>query len=152
MNGLGAKHTYTLELSKGPSHLCCHSRSSPTYPSPLESKHEGPALSRGAPFPPRSSRRGILSLLGRERTPGVPVASQEEALSTGKERGTPGPCLHSRSPPDVSLHSRGNCFQCTAPTFRPRINSRHGGTWDSPVEKPRGKASWQSLEGKPQNP
>ena len=24
----------------------------------------------------------------------------------------------------------------------------HGGTWDSPVGKPRGKASWESLEGK----
>ena len=24
-------------------------------------------------------------------------------------------------------------------TFKPRIDSHHGGTWDSPVEKPRGK-------------
>ena len=32
----------------------------------------------------------MLSLRGRERIPGVPVASQEEALSTGKTRGTPG--------------------------------------------------------------
>ena len=29
-----------------------------------------------------------------------------------------------------------------------RIDSHHGGTWDSPVGKPRGKASWESLEGK----
>ena len=28
----------------------------------------------------------------------------------------------------------------------------HGGTWDSPVGKPRGKVSWESLEGKPQIP
>ena len=48
--------------------------------------------SRGAPFPPPSSRGGILSLHGRERIPGVPVASQEEALSTGKARGTSGSC------------------------------------------------------------
>ena len=86
---------------------------------------------------------------GRERIPGVPVASQEEALSTGKARGTPGWCHHSQSPQDVSVHSREICFPCTASTFKPRIDSHHGGTWDSPVGKPRGKASWQSLVGKP---
>ena len=81
---------------------------------------------------------------GRERIPGVPVASQEEALSTGKARGTPGSCHHSQSPPDVSVHSRETCFPCTASTFKPRIDSHHGGTWDSPVGKPRGKASRES--------
>ena len=72
------------------------------------------------------------------------VASQEEALSTGKARGTPGSCHHSQSPPDVSVHSRETCFPCTASTFKPRIDSHHGGTWDSPVGKPRGKASRES--------
>ena len=33
--------------------------------------------------------------------------------------------------------------------FKPRIDSHHGGTWDSPVGKPRGKDSWESLVGKP---
>ena len=51
-----------------------------------------------------------LSLLGRESIPSVPTASQEEALSTGKARGTPGSCHNSKSPPDVSVHSRGTCF------------------------------------------
>ena len=51
---------------------------------------------------------------------------------------------HSQSSPDVSLHSRENCFPCTASTFKPRIDSHHGGTWDSPVGKPRGKASRES--------
>ena len=68
------------------------------------------------------------------------VASQEEALSTGKARGTPGSCHHSQSPPDVSVHSRENYFPCTESTFKPRIDSHHGDTWDSPVGKPRGKA------------
>ena len=76
---------------------------------------------------------------GRERIPGLPVASQEEVLSTGKARGTPGSCHHSQSPPDVSVHSRETCFPCTVSTFKPRIHSHHGGTWDSPVGKPRGK-------------
>ena len=85
-----------------------------------------------------------LSLLGRERIPGVPTASQEEALSTGKARGTPGSCHNSKSPPDVSVHSRGTCFPCTALIFTPRIDWHHGGTWDSDVGKPRGKASRES--------
>ena len=81
-----------------------------------------PPTSRGAPFPPPSSRGGILSLRVRERIPGIHVASQEEALSTGKARGTPGSCHHSQSLPDVSVHSRETCFPCTASTFKPRID------------------------------
>ena len=67
-----------------------------------------------------------------------------EALSTGKVRGTPGSCHHSHCPPDVSVHSRETCFPCTATTFKPRIDSHHGGLWDSPVGKPRGQASRES--------
>ena len=89
---------------------------------------------------------------GGERIPRVPVASQEEALSTGKARGTPGSCHHSQSPPDISVHSTENCFPCTASNFKPRIDSQNGGMWDSPVGKPHRKASWDSLEGKPQIP
>ena len=81
---------------------------------------------------------------GRERIPDVPVASQEEALSTGKARGTSGSCHHSQRPSDVSVHSRETYFPCTASTFKPRIDSHHGGTWDPPVGKPRGKASRDS--------
>ena len=105
--------------------------------------------SREAPFQPPSSRVGILSLRGRDRIPGGSFPSQEEALSTKKARGTPGSFHHSQSPPDVSVHSRETCFPCTASTFKTRIDSHHVGTWDSPVGKPRGKASWESLVGKP---
>ena len=52
--------------------------------------------------------------------------------------------------PYLSVNSRETCFPCTASTFKPRIDSHHGGMWDSPVGKPRGKASWDSLKGKPQ--
>ena len=127
------------ETQEVPGHTRRHSRGSTRVP----------PTSRGAPFPPPSPRCGILSLFRRERIPGVPVASQEEALSTGKARGTPGSCHHSKSPPDVSVHSRGTGFPCTALTFKPRIVSHHVCTWDSPVGKPRGKASWERLEGKP---
>ena len=53
---------------------------------------------------------------------------------------------HSQSPPDVSVHSRETCFPGTASTFKPRIDSHHGGTWDSPEGKPRGKASWEATD------
>ena len=79
---------------------------------------------------------------------GVPFPSQEEALSTGKARGTPGSCHHSQSSPDVSVHSRETCFPCTASTYKPRIDSHQGGTWtalcESLVGKPRGEASRES--------
>ena len=45
---------------------------------------------------------------------------------------------------------QGNLFSCTTSTFKQRTHSHHGGTWDSPVVKPLRKASWESLEGKPQ--
>ena len=45
--------------------------------------------------------------------------------------------------------SRETCFLCTVSTFKPRVDSHHGGTWDIPVGKPHGKASSESLEGKP---
>ena len=97
--------------------------------------------SRGAPVPPPSSSGGIVSLRVRERIHGVPVASQEEALSTGKARGILQSSHHSQSAQVVSIHSRETCFPCTASTFKPRIGSHHGGTWDSPLENPRGKAT-----------
>ena len=112
-----------------PRHNRLHSRGSTRVPPTF----------RGAPFMPPSSRGGNLSLRGRERIPGIPVASQEQAFSTGKARGTPGSCHHSQSPLDVSVHSRENCFPCTASTFKPRIDSHHGGTW---------AALWESLVGK----
>ena len=58
----------------------------------------------------------------------------------------------SQSLPDVSVHSREACFPGTASTFKPGIDSHHGGTWDSPVEtlegKPRGKASDHLIHAK----
>ena len=139
----------TSGTSKGPSHPCCNSRSSPTYTSPLDRKNESSThiqrspvspseLKRRDPFPAwsgkifrhsrRISRGGALQKNGERNSRVVP---------------------HSQSPPDGSVHSRETCFPSTASTFKPRIDSHHGGTWDSPVEKPRGKASWEILEVKP---
>ena len=111
-----------------PRHTRLHSTGSTTVP----------PTSRGAPIPPPSSRGGILRLRGRDRIPGVPVTSQEEALSTGKARGTPGSCHHSQSPLDVSVHSRETCFPCTASTLS------RGSTHTTVA---RGTALWESLVG-----
>ena len=129
-----------MELRKGPSHPCRNSRSSPTYPSPLERKHESPTISRGASFPPHGSRGGILSLRGRKKIPGVPVATQEEALSTGKSKRTPVSCQYSQIPPEVSVHSRETCFPAL-----PRLSSSRS-TYPTVA---RGTALWESLVGNP---
>ena len=55
---LEANHTKTLDLPKSPSHPCCNSRSSPTYPSPLERKHERHA---------HIQRFGVISLERSQR-------------------------------------------------------------------------------------
>ena len=129
-----------------PRHTRLHSRGSTIVP----------PTSRGAPFPPPSSRGGILSLRARERFPGVSVAYQEEELTTGKARGTPGSCHF----PRVPLMSPSIPGKPVYPAL-PRLSSRGSthttvarGTalWESHVGKPRGKASWESLEGKPQIP
>ena len=93
-----------------------------------------------APFPPASSRGGILSLRGRERIPSVLVASQEEALSTGKARRTPvsGPI------PRVPQMSQSIPGKHVFPAL-PRISSR--GSTHTTVS--RGTALWKSLVGKP---
>ena len=93
-------------------------------------------------FPSSGSRDLSVSLQAFPQ--GFPTRLSHEAFLQGYPT-----CHHCQSPPDVSVHSRETCFPCIASTFKPRIDSHHGGTWDSPVGKPLGKASWESLEGKP---
>ena len=141
-NFQGVLHTLAA-TQEVPRHTRLHSRGSTRVP----------PTSRGAPFPPPGSRGGFFSLRGRERIPSVPVTSQEEALSTGKARGTPGSCHHSQTP-QISQCIPGK------PVFPalPRLSSRGSthttevrGTalWESLVGMPPGKASWESLLRKP---
>ncbi|KAI4565066.1 hypothetical protein MJT46_009409 [Ovis ammon polii x Ovis aries] len=82
----------------------------------------------------------------RERIPGVGVASQEEVLSTGKARGTPGSCHNSKSPPGLRPRHRreGN-------PERPPRNSNGNGPFLRPPERvpevPIGKNSrrWRRI-------
>ena len=121
---------HTLAATQeGPRHTRLHPRGSTRVP----------PTSRGAPFPPPSWRGGIFSLRGRERFPGVPVASQEEALSTGKARGTPGSCHHSQRPQMSQSIPGKHVFPAL-----PRLSSR--GSTHTTVA--RGTALWESLMGK----
>ena len=111
-----------------------------------------PPKSRGATFPPPNSRGLILSLSGGERIRGVPVASQEEALSRGKARGTPASCHHCQSPPDVSVHSREPGFPAL-PRLSSRVSThttvaRRAALWESLVGKPRGKSTDPLIHAK----
>ena len=112
-----------------PRHTRLHSRGSTRVP----------GTARGAPFLPPSSRGGILSLRGRERIPGVPVPSQREALSTGKQRGTAG-SFHIPRVPQMSQSIPGK------PVFPalPRLSSRGS----IHITVARGTALWESLVGK----
>ena len=104
--------------------------------------------SRRAPFPPPIPRGGILSLRGRKTIPGVPIASQVDALSTGKARGTPGSCHHSQSP-QMSQSIPGKPFFPALPGRSSRGSThtrvaRGTSLWESLVGKPRVKASRES--------
>ncbi|KAI4552932.1 hypothetical protein MJG53_000107 [Ovis ammon polii x Ovis aries] len=96
-------------------------------------KHEDPIHIQRSPVSASKIEMRDILLLCPERIPGFPLSPQEEALSTGKARGTPASCHHSKSPPDVSVHSRGTCFPCTALTFKPRIDSNHVCTSFTPL-------------------
>ena len=114
-----------------PRHTRLHSRGSTGVP----------PTSRATPIPPPSSRGGILSLRVRERIPGISVASQEEALSSGKARGTPGSCHI----PRVQQMSQSIVGKPVFPAL-PRLSSR--GSTHTTVA--RGTGLWESLVGKPQ--
>ena len=113
----------TQEVSR---HTRLHSRGSTRVP----------PTSRGDPFPTPSSRGGILSLRGGERIARVPVASQEEALSTGKARGTP----VSSPIPKVPWMSQSIPGKPVFPAL-PRLSIR--GTTHTTVA--RGTALWEIL-------
>ena len=116
-----------------PRHTRLHSRGSSRVP----------PTSRGAPFPTPSSRGGILSLRVRERIPGVPVASQEEALPQESREELQGRATFPESLRCLSPF-QGNLLSLQCLDFQAKIDTHHGGTWDSPVGKPRGKASRES--------
>ena len=115
-----------------------------------------PPTSRGAPFPPPSSRGGNLSLPGRERIPRVPVASQEEAISTGKAEELQGRATIPRVP-QMSQSIPGKPFFPALPPISSQ-GSTHStvargtalweASWESLLGKPRGKDTYPLIHAK----
>ena len=145
----------SAEASRGYSHLT--SGTSKGSFTPFLQLKKFPDIPVCTPEEARESRphpeEPRFRLLARRRDPFPACSGQNSRRSRRnsrggaldkKGRGTPGWCHHSLSPPDVSVHSRKTFFTCPASTFKLRIDSHQGGTWDSPVGKPRGKASRES--------
>ena len=118
------------------------------FPDIPVSTREEARESRPHPEEPRfcllARKEGSFSCVVGKEFP-ASVAPQEEALSTGKPRGTPGSCHHSQNPPDVSVYYRETCFPPHCLDFQ--AEDRLTPWW--PVGQPCGKASWESLVGKP---
>ena len=143
-------HTYPLVLTKGPSHPCCNSRSSPTYPSPLERKHESPAHIQRSPISSSYiERRDPFPVWSRKKCQRSRRVSRGGALNWKGERDTRALPAFQESPRCLSTF-QGNLFSLHCLDFQSEIDSHHGGPWESPVGEICGKASWESLEGKPQ--
>ena len=96
--------------------------------------------SRGAPFPPASSRGGILSLRGRERIPSVPAHLKRRHSSQERREELQGRATI----PRVTLMSQSFPGKSIFPAL-PRLSSR--GSTHTTVA--RGTALWESLVGKP---
>ena len=98
-----------------------------------------PPTSRGARFPPPNSRGGILFLRRRERIPGIPVASQEEALPQERREELQGRATFPVSPRYISPF-QGNLFSLHCLDFQ--TEDRLTPRWH--VGQPCGKASSES--------
>ena len=99
-----------------------------------------PPTSRASPFPPPSSRGGILSLRARERIPGIPSHLKRRCSSQERREELQGRASIPRVP-QMSQSIPGN------PVFPalPQLSNR--GSTHNPVA--RGIALWESLVAKP---
>ena len=141
---LEANHTEPLELPKGPSHPCCNSRSSPTYLSPLERKHERPAHIQRSPVSvSKPERRDPFPALSGKNSRRSHSVSRGAALHRKGERNSRVVPPFPESPTCLSPF-HGNLFSlhCLGSQAEDRLTQR----WH--VGQPFGKASWESLVGK----
>ena len=129
----------------GPSHPCCNSRTSPTYPSPLERKHDGPAhILRSPDSASYLERRHTFPAWSGKNSRRTCHISRGGALHRKGER-------NSRVVPPFPETTRclspfqGNLFSLHCLDFQ--AEDRLTPRWH--VRQPCGKASWESLLGKP---
>ncbi|KAI4551125.1 hypothetical protein MJG53_000303 [Ovis ammon polii x Ovis aries] len=112
------------------------------------------ALEESASACPHSSR-GLTPLARLQKYPKIHVSTGEESSGSGPEftQGLRPRHQRERNSERPPRNSHGD-WPFLRPPERvpegpvPRIDSHHVCTWDSPVGKPRGKASWESLVGK----
>ena len=113
-------------------------------PTPLKRKHQSPDHIQRSPVSASylEKRDPFSSSSGKNSWPSrrIPKGKGSQQVRRGELQGF---ASIPRDPRCLSPFRR-NCFPCTASTFTPRIDSHHPGTWDSPVGKPRGKASMES--------
>ncbi|KAI4552145.1 hypothetical protein MJG53_000027 [Ovis ammon polii x Ovis aries] len=103
----------------------------------------------------RHSRRGLTPLGRLQKYPKIHVSTGEESSGSGPEftQGLKPRHQRERNSERPPRNSHGD-WPFLRPPERvaegpvPRIDSHHVCTWDSPVGKPRGKASWERHEGK----
>ena len=103
-----------------------------------------PPTSRGAPFPPHSSRGLILSLCRRERIPGISAHLNRRRSPQERREDLQGRPPFPETPRCLSPF-QGNLFSLQFLDFQ--AQARLTPRWH--VGQPCGKASWESLEGKP---
>ena len=144
---LGGNHPLTLELPKGPSHPCCNSRSSPTYPSPLKRNPRVPPISRVAPFRLLTREEGSFPCVVGKEFPAFPSHLKRRRSPQERREELQGRA----SIPRVNQMSQSFAGKPVFPAL-PRLSSRGStqttvarGTslWESLVRKPLGKASWE---------
>ena len=145
MRRLEANHTKPLELLQGSSHPCCNSRSSPTYPSPLERKHESPAhIQRSPVYASQLERMDPFPAWSVKNSRGSRRISRGGALHRKGERNYRVVPPFPESPRCLSPF-QGNLFSLHGLDFQ--AEDRLTPRWH--VGQPCGKASWESLVGKP---
>ena len=134
------RHT-RLDL-RGSTRVPATSRAAP-FPSPnSRGITRVPPSSRGALFPPPSWRGGIFPCVVGKEFPVFPSHLKRRRSPQERREELQGRAIIPRDP------QMSQCFPCTASTFKPRIDSHHGGMWDSPVGKPRGKATDPLIHAK----
>ena len=123
-----------------PQHTRLHSRGSTRVPPTF----------RGAPFPPPSSRGGILRCVVGKEFPAFPSHLKRRRSPQERREELQGGATNRRVPKMSQSIPRKPVFPALPLlSSRGSTDTHHGGTWDSPLGKPRGKASWESLGESP---
>ena len=131
-----------MELTKGPSRPCCNSRSSPTYPSPLERKPESPAPIQRSPVSASYlERRDPFLSWSAKNSRRSRLISRGGALHRKGERNSRVVPPFPESPRYLSPF-QGNLFSLHSLDFQAEDRHRHTPRWH--VGQPFGKASRES--------